>query len=338
MLTSRSCGQTHRSARLASLVDVEGKLSESVRGEARRRRGRKRSGMAYEHIVDTRIDPDPDADPDTDFDLFAPSSPDSSSVLRAHRDADRLLALSRLPRPDSRSPKDCRSAYVLSGQPLLPTRFDAVLSDQECDSVLRSVEGYVVEKGRLETQRHQKFPTTDVPVSALTLRDEQDGNGTVAAWLEQTMRDRVLSKMSDLTGIPTDFLGFQDLFIVCYSAPRPKPPSQVLSPPSHPKVLIPSDQTSLPLHRDACLLSFSLLLVPSCSFLGGGTFFPSCSSQTFLLDRGGLLVHDARLEHAGAEVTQGTRVLVVGFVETLDVLKEKQRWATGDGPSRRRRV
>ncbi|ROW15210.1 hypothetical protein VPNG_03051 [Cytospora leucostoma] len=278
--------------------------------------------------------------PDDDLDLFGEESSDTESYdartwLQERADAARREKLARLPPPSDRTCAQNRTAYVLSGQRLQPTRLGDVFAVDESELVIEAVVDYVQKQGGLQTGRHESFATTDVPVSDLSLavppgkgadtvaseggesRKPETVGSKVLDWVEQ----RVLSRIASATGFRPEDLGLKDLFVVCYTGRQPFLPEKegAIHYP------IPSKQASLAVHTDGCLMSFSLLLNHQDSFNGGGTFFKA-TGDTFHLQQGELLMHDAGLEHAGAEVISGQRIVLVGFVETVDVLKEKMRW------------
>lgn len=279
------------------------------------------------------------ANPDDDPDLFGEETGtelyDARTWLQERAEAARREKLARLPPPSDRTCAQNRTAYVLSGQRLQPARLCGILAVDECELVIQAVVDYVRKQGGLHTGRHESFATTDVPVSDLSLavppvngadtvqfeggvtRSQETVGSKVLDWVEQ----RVLSRIASATGFRPEDLGLKDLFVVCYSGRQPLLPEKegAIHYP------IPSKQASLAVHTDGCLMSFSLLLNHQDLFDGGGTFFKA-SGDTFHLQQGELLMHDAGLEHAGAEVISGQRIVLVGFVETVDVLKEKMRW------------
>ena len=68
-------------------------------------------------------------------------------------------------------------------------------------------------------------------------------------------------------------------------------------------------------HADRSHLSFNLAL--NSDFEGGGTLFPHFNGTHVMLAPGAVLVHSSRVNHAGANVTRGTRYILVGFVNVL---------------------
>jgi hypothetical protein len=137
--------------------------------------------------------------------------------------------------------------------------------------------------------RHADFPTTDLPVSALSPRAQ--------AWVRRTVRERVLALFAARAELDLADLFLKDLFLVLYDATRP------------------GAQTSLALHRDGCLFSFNVLLNEAADFTGGGTVFPALGAVRGA--RGDCIIHDAKVLHGGADVTAGRRVVLVGFVDSV---------------------
>ncbi|KUI68480.1 hypothetical protein VM1G_04662 [Cytospora mali] len=273
-------------------------------------------------------------DDTADFDLFS-DDPDTDSSeartwLQQRAETARREKLAQLPPPSRRTCVQNRTAYVLSGHRLQPTRVGGVFSVEECELAIEAVVDYARRQGGLQTERHASFATTDVPVSDLSLvmppelakGSDIEVDKTVGCRVLEWVEQRVLSRIARATGFRPEDLGLKDLFVVCYCGSDASPTEEEDGIVRYP---VPSKQASLAIHTDGCLTSFSLLLNHHRSFRGGGTFFKA-TGETFHLEQGGLLMHDAGLEHAGAEVVSGQRIMLVGFVETVDVLREKMRW------------
>ncbi|ROV88145.1 hypothetical protein VMCG_10419 [Cytospora schulzeri] len=272
---------------------------------------------------------------DDEFDLFSDEpeneseTSDARAWLQQRAETARREKLAQLPPPSRRTCAQNRTAYVLSGQRLQPTRVGNVFSVEECELVIGAVVDYAQRQGGLQTGRHESFATTDVPVSDLSIAvptaaenaDMEPKAETVGSKVQEWVLQRVLSRIASATGFRPEDLGLKDLFVVCYC----RSGSLGEEDESTMRYDIPSKQASLAIHTDGCLMSFSLLLNHHQSFRGGGTYFKA-RGETFHLEQGGLLMHDAGLEHAGAEVIRGQRIMLVGFVETVDVLREKMRW------------
>lgn len=82
------------------------------------------------------------------------------------------------------------------------------------------------------------------------------------------------------------------------------------------------------MHRDGSLLSFNVLLCSESEFQGGGTFLPHLLQQeeahcaahtdgTVHILQGEACVHSGSALHAGAPITSGLRMVLVGFVESV---------------------
>lgn len=240
------------------------------------------------------------SDPEEDFDIFGDdadsASADFTRQLRDRADQARRAKLAELPPLSDRTCAQNRMAYVLTpARRLQPTILENMFSVQECELVLNSVADYVRRHGGLQIDRHEKFATTDVPVSELTQQFDDDtsvlgGNKTVGDVIQKWVCERILTGMASAAGLRPKDLGLKDLFVVCYAGAEEaqKRVDVRLYP-------IPSKQASLSIHSDGCLLSFSLLLNHHDAFEGGGTFFKG-SGRTFRVEQGGLLIHDAGLE------------------------------------------
>lgn len=233
---------------------------------------------------------------DDDVDLFGDDDNTASlefqKVLHQRAELVRREKLAQLPPPPQRTCAQNRMAYVLSGQRLQPTKVAHVFSVDECELVIAAVVDYVETQGGLQTNRHEKFATTDVPASSLSLplrHDAGDAGKTAGDVVLGWVSERVLVPMAEATGFNPQDIGLKDLFVVCYHGRQPVADQEVKRYP------IPSKQASLAIHSDGCLLSFSLLLNHHHAFEGGGTFFKA-TGQIFHVEQGGLLMHDAGLE------------------------------------------
>lgn len=255
------------------------------------------------------------SDSEQDFDLFddndahsTSSSPDLKQRLRDRADQARRAKLAELPPFPERTCAQHRVAYMLTpAQRLQPTILADIFSVRECELVLGSVVEYVRRRGGLQTDRHEKFATTDVPVSELT-QDFDDGaddddaasvlpkkKKAVGDVIQEWVVERILTRMAGAAGFRHEDLGLKDLFVVCYAGSEDEATATRKRVADMPVYPIPSKQASLALHSDGCLLSFSLLLNHRDAFEGGGTFFKG-SGKTFRVEQGGLLMHDAGLE------------------------------------------
>jgi hypothetical protein len=176
--------------------------------------------------------------------------------------------------------------------------------------------------------RHAYHPTTDLPCSVIP---------SVARWIHSQLRYTILPTLAHLYDFRQSELEVCDLFVVRYTTGTG---SSI------------RDQSKLPAHRDGNLLSFNILLSdPNIDFKGGGThFFSSLSSKntssykassslqqshqqrqhckpyqgsTVQPEQGDITIHCGKLLHEGAQISQGTRYIIVGFIDvTSDKLDD----------------
>ena len=73
------------------------------------------------------------------------------------------------------------------------------------------------------------------------------------------------------------------------------------------------------MHTDGCLVSFNVLLNSHADFEGGGTLFEGIEKPV-QIQQGDCVIHDAHLRHGGMEVSSGVRMILVGFVDTVDTI------------------
>lgn len=73
------------------------------------------------------------------------------------------------------------------------------------------------------------------------------------------------------------------------------------------------------IHTLTTTRSFSLLLNNPAEFAGGGTYFAHLDRTVRPEERGSAVLHDSKALHAGVEIRSGLRMVLVGFVEYLDL-------------------
>lgn len=250
----------------------------------------------------------PDEDPH--FDLFSDFTPTETALLVAR--SSRMTKLRRAqmcalpPSPADRSTIQNRRFFLERRGVDLSLRQPLVIpfvwSQEECCTILSAVldrTGTGADGGWTIT-RHSAFPTTDVPVDSVPL---------ISAFVRSTLVSRLLAAViSPHYGFHPSGrdLAFRDLFFVRYSA------------------LESGAQRSLGPHTDGCLISFNVLLNGEDEFEGGGTLFVD-TGETVKLRRGEAVVHDSRCMHAGVEITTGVRYICVGFVDTVDTVRNDER-------------
>jgi hypothetical protein len=183
----------------------------------------------------------------------------------------------------------------------------SVLSDDEAKKALEIARSYAAATGRWErpdSDRHSTYATCDFPVEdSMELQSylENDLGFTNIIW----------THLNECYGIDYEDMTYLDFFCSQYEAKSYA--SSVLS---------TTTMDRLEAHRDGSLLSFTVTLTPPDEFKGGGTFFDSLKNST---DEGnGVLrptragdavLHCGKLLHGADVVTEGSRTVLVGFVD-----------------------
>ena len=224
--------------------------------------------------------------------------------------------------------------------PLHKIHIRSMLSDQEVEMALSIAMDYAERNESFEngpdSDRHVSYATCDFPV---------DDCDELQAFLESTeFETRIFDKFSKLYGVEPRDLSFDDLFVAYYRAKDGESDRESDRESTNDN----DDDTDsnimdrLELHRDGSLFSFSLLLNPPDEFEGGGTFYDALrdvdvgvvqetsgsdtSSDTpkSILHQGGAIrptragdcvFHCGKILHGADVVTQGKRVVLVGFVD-----------------------
>ena len=70
--------------------------------------------------------------------------------------------------------------------------------------------------------------------------------------------------------------------------------------------------TGVELHHDKCSLTANIMMSRSNTYVGGGTYFPDAKA-TVKLEFGEFLIHPGNLVHAGVDIIEGTRTLMILF-------------------------
>lgn len=230
---------------------------------------------------------------DRDIDLFSDLTEEEAEArdARAQRlKASILDSLNQLPDdPCQRSRAQNRLLFRHSSSTRQqPFTIPSLLSASECQTILYTIS---LQNSEWLTSRHSAFTTTDIAVSSLP---------QLAHTLPDLLNQRLLAKhIAPYFGFhPTRDLAFRDLFIVRYAHDA---------------------QRGLRMHTDGCLISFNILLNPQSEFEGGGTLFEGIDAPVEI-SQGDCVVHDAHIKHGGMDITRGTRLILVGFVDTVDTI------------------
>lgn len=151
-----------------------------------------------------------------------------------------------------------------------------------CNWIIDETEDYAKLNGGWTTNRHNNYPTTDIPVERI-----------------KSIFSYILSSFKSINTIIKDsyciddriILDIDDLFIVKYKH---------------------DEQNYLDLHTDGSFLTFSILLNSDTDFEGGGTYFDD--GLKVKPKQGDLLIHSGKIKHCGLPIEKGVRYLLVGFI------------------------
>ena len=167
-----------------------------------------------------------------------------------------------------------------------------LLTRADCAHIRRAVDAAAAARGGWQTNRHWRYPTTDLPLSAAP---------SVEAWLRALVFEGVMRPLSRFycgEAFLPEHLELHDCFFVKYAAR-------------------PGQQRGLPMHTDGSLFSFNLLLSdPLEEFDGGGTAF----QEAGWVVSGGLgdaVVHGGDVSHGGCPISRSERYLLVGFIQVV---------------------
>jgi hypothetical protein len=158
-----------------------------------------------------------------------------------------------------------------------------VTTVKTCCDIVQLVE----QMGSWCTERHAAFPTTDMEVRSMPV---------VLEMVNQLCERKIFPSICELYGLEDGCLVANDLFIVKYSADG-------------------GAQRALAVHKDQSHYSFNVLLSDALTgFQGGGTYFVD-KDETVKIKQGQACIHPGDILHRGMEVTEGTRYILVGFLQ-----------------------
>ena len=156
-----------------------------------------------------------------------------------------------------------------------------IYSKDTCNWIINESELYAKENGGWTTNRHNKYPTTDIPVNNIK---------PIFKYV-LTSIPNIIDKIYTFYCISKNIsINIIDLFIVKYEKDA---------------------QNKLEIHTDGSFITFSIMLSSSKDYQGGGTEFND-GIQMFL-EQGDVLVHSGYVKHSGLEITKGVRYILVGF-------------------------
>jgi len=171
-----------------------------------------------------------------------------------------------------------------------------LITAEEADYIVQCAEQRAEERGGWTTNRHKHHPTTD-----LEIEDISKTNPSFQQFYRQ-----LLDRIFDLIVFKFPFLQKQNLytrdaFVVKYEM---------------------EGQRSLGLHQDGSDVTFNVALTERfVDYNGGGTYFDALRSVLHC-SKGNMVMHSGNLKHAGVEITNGKRYILVGFVASRNITQK----------------
>jgi hypothetical protein len=158
------------------------------------------------------------------------------------------------------------------------------LTKDTCIWIINECEKYATSNSGWMTNRHNNYPTTDLPIELIP---------SVFSFFLSSFKETLMKEIIKYYSIADKDYHYEinDLFIVKYEKHK---------------------QTHLSLHDDDCCLTINILLSDINEFTGGGTYFED--DITTYLNQGDAIVHSSKTKHAGVEITEGKRYLLVFFI------------------------
>ncbi|CAO3613186.1 unnamed protein product [Cunninghamella echinulata] len=186
-----------------------------------------------------------------------------------------------------------------------PFIHSSIFSLKECQHIVNKLIPELTNEWT--TLRHKAFPTIDIPLNTTPCLQ----------YLIPILYERLIEPIiAPYFGFGPSQLGFRDVFLVLYDAENKK-----------------NGQTGLAPHKDGSLISFNILINSPTDYEGGGTFFYTESSSPTLTStkkngilikpsqQGDCVIHCGKILHQGVDITKGKRMIIVGFIETFDTIR-----------------
>jgi hypothetical protein len=160
--------------------------------------------------------------------------------------------------------------------------YSKIFTNDTCKWIINECEQYATINGGWTKNRHNKYPTTDLPIENIK---------TIFNFIIESFKTISL-KITKSYNLNDDIkINFVDVFVVKYKF---------------------NEQNHLELHKDGSFLSFNILLSNPDDFEGGGTYFDD--GLIMRPEQGDLIIHSSKMKHSGLPITKGTRYLLVGFI------------------------
>lgn len=175
----------------------------------------------------------------------------------------------------------CKTVPGLTFVHVMPS----LLTKPQCATLVQLAEQHVACNG-WDINRHKAYQTTDIDISTT--------GGELLDICNEHLKASILPVLKRAFEFEMADLAIEDLFLAKYSADK-------------------GQQSVLQEHRDDSELSFVITL--NDSFVGGGTRFGTQKDGIVVApETGGGAFFCGRQLHSGAEVTEGTRYILAGFV------------------------
>ena len=164
-----------------------------------------------------------------------------------------------------------------------------VLRPELCEELIEAAEAHAESEGGWSSARHEYYSTQDVGLFSLHTEIISE----VTAALKAKLFPHVSRVMC--AGDPEACtVRIREAFVVRYGV---------------------NNQRVLDPHRDGHMVSFNIALTAGHTYQGGGTTFVRAGRNVRVDNVGDTLIHGAKVEHAGSQITDGARYLLVGFTE-----------------------
>jgi len=160
-------------------------------------------------------------------------------------------------------------------------KIEKILTYEMGKWIINEAEKYASNYG-WTTQRHDNYPTTDLPVKELK---------NVYTFFNILFQEKITKILRECYNLNDVEFTFNDIFIVKYNEKQ---------------------QNFLEMHSDGSFLSFNILLNNENEFKGGGTMFED--GLVMNSKQGDLIIHSSLVKHSGLQVYKGTRYIMVGFI------------------------
>ena len=159
-----------------------------------------------------------------------------------------------------------------------------------CLDLIREAERHARRSGGWTTDRHAHYPTTDLELRNIP-----------GLWIpvQNLVYRSIIPRMATAFNLNPLKLGISEVFIAKYQA-------------------VEGHQRKLEKHQDGS--DFSFIVALNDGFSGGGTtFYPAGAASRHVSPRAGdAVAFCSRTQHAGIEVTGGTRYILAGFLYYAD--------------------